>query len=155
MSRRVMLSAWTCTPRLTASAKALSISVRSQRKMTISTESRAFSIAATNGPIPSSGCTSNFTDRPLHVRLGYKPQDFIEPILALCMLAALLLPLSQGVGGIIRMPKKMKGFALSVALSILCFPAAEAAKRRSQWQAEKGEITGEGPAVLWRAPTDI
>src|SRR5713226_3308350 len=71
------------------------------------------------------------------------------------MLAAFLLPLSCVVGGTIRMPKKMKALALLLALSALSFPAAEAAKRRSQWRIEQGEITGEGPAVLWRDPTDI
>ena len=53
------------------------------------------------------------------------------------------------------MLNKMKGFTLVVAASVLSFQGAEAAKKRSQWDVEKGEITGEGPAVLWRDPTDI
>src|SRR5262249_23312323 len=68
---------------------------------------------------------------------------------------SLLALLSMVIGGTIRMPKKMKGLALLLTFSVLTFPAAEAAKRRSQWHIEKGEITGDGPAVLWREPTDI
>src|SRR6266849_83030 len=71
------------------------------------------------------------------------------------MLATFLLPLSQTGDGTIRMLNKMKGLAVLLALSVLSFPAAEAAKKRSQWRIEQGEITGEGPAVLWRDPRDI
>jgi len=42
-----------------------------------------------------------------------------------------------------------------LTLVALSFPGAEAKKRQSQWKIEKGEITGEGPAVLWVEPGDI
>jgi hypothetical protein len=48
-----------------------------------------------------------------------------------------------------------KGFPALLSLAALILAPAEAAKRRSQWKIEKGEITGEGPAVLWRDPVDI
>src|SRR5713101_2035850 len=54
------MSAWTTTPRFTASSRARSISIRSKRKIMISTLFRAFSIAFTNGPIPSPGCVRSF-----------------------------------------------------------------------------------------------
>jgi hypothetical protein len=51
--------------------------------------------------------------------------------------------------------KKMRMVALLLTASVAGFPATETMKKRNQWQAEKGEITGEGPAVIWRDPGNI
>ena len=58
------IRAWTKTPRFTASARARSISIRSKRKITISTLLLAFSIALTKGATPSPGCVRSFNDSP-------------------------------------------------------------------------------------------
>jgi hypothetical protein len=50
-------------PRLTAFLSARSISLRSKRKMAISTLSLALSIPFTRDVTPSPGCTRSFTDR--------------------------------------------------------------------------------------------
>jgi hypothetical protein len=74
------------------------------------------------------------------------------------MLATFLLAVSTTEAGNIRMLNIKKGFILFALLlsgSSLSFPTTEAAKKRSQWRIEKAEIAGEGPAVLWREPTDI
>ncbi len=52
------------------------------------------------------------------------------------------------------MYKRGKIIAVFLAAIVLSFPASGITKRSKQSQA-KGEMTGEGPAVLWRDPTDI
>jgi hypothetical protein len=51
--------------------------------------------------------------------------------------------------------KNRQVLALSLAVIVLSFPASPAAKKKNNWQAVEGEITGEGPAVLWRKPANI
>src|SRR4051794_20511563 len=60
-----------------------------------------------------------------------------------------------------RKPRKahmrMKTFGLPMLLTFVALnsPSLDAARKQNQWKIEKGEITGEGPAVLWRDPVDI
>src|SRR6266478_6526249 len=53
------------------------------------------------------------------------------------------------------MLKARQIFTLLIAAALLSFPAAGDAKKKDNWLAKVGEITGVGPAVLWRDPTDI
>ena len=53
------------------------------------------------------------------------------------------------------MYKRGKIIAVLLAAIVLSFPAPGVTKRSKQSQEAKGEMTGEGPAVLWRDPTDI
>jgi len=53
------------------------------------------------------------------------------------------------------MYKRGKIIAVLLAAIVLSFPAPGVTKKSKQSPEAKGEMTGEGPAVLWRNPADI
>src|SRR2546421_7225911 len=53
------------------------------------------------------------------------------------------------------MRKQLQILTIFPAVAFLGAPASGASKESNKKRREQGEITGAGPAVLWKEPTDI
>src|SRR5260370_5888502 len=149
------MSAWTRTPLVMAFARAVSISLRSKRKMTISTLFFAWAIALTSGITPSPGWTNSLTGISPELPLIRRSRTFLMQsgnLLAVNQ-SGYVFARSRDPEG--RMRKNIQVLTLFLAAALLGFPAGSVTKAIVSKHAEKAKTAGEGPAVLWRQPSDI